>query len=427
MAATFSHQVDRRLPRRSLLKQEARLSYFDDSSPLATPGFRSGAQSPTGITEALGDALAAGGSTPAIIDEDLAQGESRVKSTRNVETQPPSDSRQNISRQNTNIANGLASYYAIWVGGISAFTLENDLARVFEPFARKKQLLSVHVRRQPRHTLGADDLGFVNFYDEQDAVAAYKALSNGTKIKGKRIKLKPPRRKFCNMTQLAEYQQSSIIRDRRPNQNIPITTKSVHAPSDRLGYGSKPRRENLLTSKYQKQIANVTRYLSALSLDPLSLNEPWIGRPRDVLPYYVENLTFPAGDIKRLDQERRINGGERLVNMIQKGMRGRMPFISYTGLPAWVPPLTLPRAIEYLRCDQEPVPMLVIVGKPKKGDTSLDRGVLQAIASIKHKLFSPATPLLPAKRIGRPPYRPLSYLIMLNPKCFDNHYHRYDS
>mmetsp|Transcript_14283 Transcript_14283/g.34814 ORF Transcript_14283/g.34814 Transcript_14283/m.34814 type:complete len:175 (-) Transcript_14283:895-1419(-) len=138
MAATFSHQVDRRLPRRSLLKQEARLSYFDDSSPLATPGFRSGAQSPTGITEALGDALAAGGSTPAIIDEDLAQGESRVKSTRNVETQPPSDSRQNISRQNTNIANGLASYYAIWVGGISAFTLENDLARVFEPFARKK-------------------------------------------------------------------------------------------------------------------------------------------------------------------------------------------------------------------------------------------------------------------------------------------------
>ncbi|GAB5370929.1 hypothetical protein AAMO2058_001535400 [Amorphochlora amoebiformis] len=337
-----------------------------------------------------------------------------------------------VGRNTSGNGDAVMSYSAIWVGGISHLTQEKDLIETFQGFARRGRLLSVHIRRQPRYTQGADDLGFVNFYNEDDAMDAYTTLMKGTGclINGKRIKLRPPRRKVANISLLAEFEQmtSMILRDRRRNPNIPITTKSLSPsyfkypgfPNDNVshmlsslsvsgnarnayGYGNSRGR-----GRWARGRAGPARGVV------LDLNRPWIGKPDNIFPFYVESLRNPSAPMSTL-LEAKDQPPQVLMGILQRGMTNKSPYISFVGCPAWVPSAVLPHAIQVIRNNKRSGSLLVVVGRPRKNDFSLDVGVLEAIEKSKDFLAEPATPLVPANRVHSPPHRPISYLLIFNP------------
>uniref|UniRef100_A0A7S4DZB2 Uncharacterized protein n=1 Tax=Lotharella globosa TaxID=91324 RepID=A0A7S4DZB2_9EUKA len=101
-------------------------------------------------------------------------------------------------------------------------------------------------------------------------------------------------------------------------------------------------------------------------------------------------------------------------------MTNGIPFISVAGCPEWVPLTVMPHAIDHIRSQprpnpSEPIHMLLVVGRPKHGDLSLDKGVLASLRDLEHLFAEPATPLVPANRLERPGHRPISYLLVIKP------------
>jgi len=425
----------------------------------------SGAVSP-GLTEALGEALRQGGCTPALSTAPGIPG-SPIPETA-TKQYAPSPASEAASKQDesttlvdTNAApklehqiqieevqDDMASYWAIWVGGISADIIENDLVNLFSPHAQKRTLLSVYIRRQDRRTLGADDLGFVNFYNEEDAQRAYENLKDKAFIRSKKLKLKAPKKKTCNMQQLKDYHSNSIVlADKRPNRNIPVTTRSVVTPPRSRGSsnpsGGRSRFQdvrNLSRRLANLHVQNRTRRSSdIINNSPLNFDVPWIdSTPRNIQPYYVARLNHPSAPLVTIRQHR--NDGLTIFHELQKGTLHfqeaphRVPFLSFSDCPGWVPDITLPYAIRAVqRGDIVPekgtnyVLLLVVLGPPKHGDYSLDLGVLQAIRNCKDDLGKPAVPLVNRFYMGlkddngsgsrmNPKARPSSYLLPIRMK-----------
>lgn len=340
------------------------------------------------------------------------------------------------------IPNGTAAYYAIWIGGLSRGIKEQHLIGAFSPYAKTRAILSVHIVRQDRPTIGADDLGFVNFHDEEDAIEAYKALVNGT-IAGKKIKLKPPRRKLCNLTQIQEFKMQMM--DNRPDPNIPLNTKHVRPywqPSgDRyqsrpppLGRGNSYRQPYRSKTNFYNQIADMR--ISRPPRPPhmqtggrkyapkhpqwrksaFNLNRSWLGEAVDMAPYYAETLVSPSASMANLIEARN-RGVKHVVEALNKGMttQNNIPYISVEGCPSWVPSMMLSSAMDRIRGPTMTYNLVLYVGSPSMESYELECEVLNAIEGVKDLLVAPIIPLLPANRLDQPNMRPNGYLLTLKP------------
>jgi len=339
----------------------------------------------------------------------------------------------------------VVSYWAIWVGGITQEIHELDLSQLFQPYAKNNILLSVYIRRVRQGNLGVDDLGFVNFYNEQDAFRAYEELKDKATLKGKKLKLRVPKKKSCRMEQLEAYRQQTIeLIDRRPNPNIPVTTKSVHAPPSHISGSNRGRqsgRESALAQHFNRALSMSSirqtsqEKLQMQTASPLNFNVPWISTPEMLEPYFVDGLTRVSAPIPTIRKYR--NDGYQLFMALQRGLtsdpavpKKKIPFLSFKGCPGWVPTIALKNAVQQLestgyRDEDGKIKLLLVLGPPTRGDYSLDLGVLQAIEGIKNQLATPATPLLPRyilkywqmerENTPYPPMRPSSYLLCVTP------------